>query len=861
MVKMANLMQEGIARRETLKSKVKSGGLAVLSKIGQYRFMRRILRALPALPPPLALYQIQTLEVVYYYTQDPEERDRLIKRLGFLRSRNGFNPTPEAMIFSSDPKKVRLKIERAAENVRSIAENTHLTPKQRQGKYRAMPKETVILLADAVQRSLSEIFRFPEFLFDFFLANLEPGSDVSLTLAALEMAADWNDAALALHRSGTVWSLKAGGAPTNAELGDPPVAIFVDNNIDLQLAETLVRRHLPKTVVRFSNRARVSKRFSEMQSRLETQWEPIIEGSIAYYTSAEEKLDKAFMTQWRKMRDSLERLFPETPDQAGPLRSFGHAGFDLLSFLLEDRLYLLLRERQAWRNCLAKFNGKTTLVLSNRVDFIKELNGGSKGKKIENSIVVSFLPAEDLPVSLDMHPVPQCASSGKTIHRSRKELARHYEINIAKRPPLRPHVIMMTSAFPSYLEYAMALAQQLGPANCLIIDQNPAGVRIGAHARASAISVEYRIMTYMFDRNAVSNWEGELVDELHQTLAEHLTSESDNELTRLALGELDSQLVHFLRAFEEYLFLKDYLARAGKEIEFHDGNLMQPTLYLMPGRVPVSHCLAKHADDVFSVDIQFFWNSDSFRYKTPRSSLITTVDQDDSKKFKRRFELDDERVQCLGSPGIDAFLKNDIGVNMTLNKCKRHSMMRRHVLMVGQPKSFELWYPVLDAIRALVTLDPRFLVTIKLHPQNSNGTAKVFQSYLHDIPADCIRIMNGGNIYDEIKVTDVVLGWSSNSLVEAASLRKPVYVVRTDFVAKFMSQKNFGIMVDATEIASSILRYFDSDDERAKMLAIQRQYFSENPGMDALNEDYSFTDNLVAAIQSKRQPDCTMRDN
>ncbi|WP_366658534.1 hypothetical protein, partial [Fodinicurvata sp. EGI_FJ10296] len=268
------------------------------------------------------------------------------------------------------------------------------------------------------------------------------------------------------------------------------------------------------------------------------------------------------------------------------------------------------------------------------------------------------------------------------------------------------------------------------------------------------------------------------------------------------------------------------------------------------GRTPANYLMAKYISQAFFVDIQFFINSESFRYKRPVAQLCTALDTVESEIYKQQYAVTAEKIVELGSPSIN------LNLRYSLLKSERAADYQaltglgseRRILVVGQPIEFSLWYPLLDALNALVQSDRRYVATIKLHPQNSHGTTEVFKSRLDSSALPAFRFLGRGDIYPLLKSHDVVIGWSSNSMIEAGSLRKGVYMIETPFVSKFMSRRTAGTIINSDNIRSTLNSFFEDRSERERMLKMQNKFFEKNPEMDAMNGEHNFSARLLEAI-------------
>jgi len=392
-----------------------------------------------------------------------------------------------------------------------------------------------LIIARMVLSKLHSNFVFKPAIFEILKQNILKSSHIDLLKAALETAPDLKSALDVLQLRGTVSAAPDGLAIGNIFRSTVFDAIFVDNGIDLAIAEILQRRFLPDSQVFIGNRAIVSKEFDDAASERVASWIPVIESNSAYYTLGERELDQEFQEWWENLTPAINGLF----SQKGSALLSPKRG-QTFSFLLKDKIYLHYRELWSWRYAIqswARQHGQSCrgLALSNRPqlfstiakEFCEEDDDNalyfwsptnqfltSVSEALSNRPGSAQLLASNLLLRAGSKNtmLDRSLSGSSFVGRSSEDLAKHFQLNVFGKSKLRQYTIITTSATRVYSEFALKLADKLGYDNCLIVD-NYLKNKIFAE-KCEELDVGYANAYSSPNYNQISSWEQDLTDSL-----------------------------------------------------------------------------------------------------------------------------------------------------------------------------------------------------------------------------------------------------------------------------------------------------------------------------------------------------------
>lgn len=718
----------------------------------------------------------------------------------------------------------------------------------------------IIAIAQMVLSKLHSNFSFNPAIFEIFKQGALKSNQIDILRAALETAPNLQAALEALDIRGKVSARPNLFDSQYAFVCTVFDAILVDNGIDLAIAEILQRRFLPNSKVFIGNRAIASPTFEHASTYRVASWIPVMESESAYYTQSEEALDKEFQSWWARLTPALGEMF-------------SHEGSALLSpergetflFLLKDKLYLHYREIWSWRHEIKSWsrnhgNGGKLLALSNRPQLFSPI--ATDLCKLKNISEFYFWSPQGLSLteksalSPDMLGWVQLQASSMLLKAKSKnwstststsgssfmgktsdDLALHFQKNIFGDTEIREYTIITSSSTRVYWEFALKLAKKLGYKNCLIVDiyfKNSSFI-----SQCNVLGVGYANAYTAAAYADLSAWEQDLVDSLLRRVVDVILSAemTNNEILEILL---DSSILHqtlcsYLRTVEAIRLMENLIDAS--EIE-------TPQLIFCPGRLPLPLGLAKNKR-IQSTEVQFFMNSDSFRYQKPKSDKVYVIDTVEKKMISSRFK--GVKPSILGSPAIDINLRSDL-LEIGKGGLTLPPIGPWIVLLPLQPIDAKNYVTVMDELVALCAADPRFSVSIKPHAHNSHGLTTILMSRVPNSLRNFFTITNE-DPYRLIKSSDIVVGFSSNMLIEAAALRKGVFQLQRDFVEKYMVPRNVAKTVKDTDLAEAIQHYVENIDNRSQLLNEQSVYFQANPGMDALSS-YDLYHSLASKITS-----------
>jgi len=284
---------------------------------------------------------------------------------------------------------------------------------------------------------------------------------------------------------------------------------------------------------------------------------------------------------------------------------------------------------------------------------------------------------------------------------------------------------------------------------------------------------------------------------------------------------LHNTLVNYLRTVECIILMEQLIESS--EVD----NLK---LIFCPGRLPLSLALANH-EAIHSSEIQFFWNSDSFRYQRPKSDEVYVIDTVEQKMISSRFK--GIKPVLLGSPAIDIKLRSNL-FEVNRDNVKLSPLGPWKVALPLQPLDSKNYIQIIDELVSLCAEDPRFHIFIKPHPHNSHALIHILMARIPNALRGFFTVTNE-DPYKVIMACDIMVGFSSNMLIEAAALRKGVFQIRRDFVEKYMEPRNIAITVEETDVSKAIRHYTQNVDNQRDLQTAQEAYFKANPGMDPLS--------------------------
>ena len=728
----------------------------------------------------------------------------------------------------------------------------------------SLTKEDIEAIAETLSLPEAAPFRFRAAAVPFFTAALAKLRDERVLIAGLK-AASAREEVYALLNAYAPLCLGAsadGGSLTRMRdaCDLKPDLLMVDNGVPLDVAEALQTHAFPEVKVFFANRCAVSSGASQAPSAIRKTWTPIMESACAYFTAEERRLDEAFQ-RWRAKTDAvLSTLFDDAREDM-----LGVPGRRAFESLLEDAAYILFREYWSWRAAIwgaSDQDGcgtKRVLVLSNRVWLAEALRRDASARGADLQLLF-WSPRGDLSFRKEGEPTATAMisqlSSLSEIAPTVEDMASVMKARYAA-PERRPaNVIFTTSNVRNYIDYAVHLGARLGAPECLIVDTHPAALRNGAREKAVGAG-----LAYLHAPISASHLETSTEKNLAAALSGHLQNAlrrsdcANDAATRLLFesGALNAAAAQLVSLQYNFAYFRRYLGTAPLDAA-GARQAAGPCIYFAPGRTPLAMALAADGDLATSIDVQFFMTSRSFRYKRPNTRFRTAIDSHEAAFLDERFALGADSFLAEGSPSVDIYFKNEARRLPPLQDPDEppcaHAQ-RRSLLFICQPHRISDVLPVLDTLRRLLESDPRCFLTFKLHSHNSHGLAQVFRSRLGEDASRSVAFDADGDIYELIRKTDLVIGYSSNALIEAASLRKGVVLIDSPYVEMFMGARLVGLVASAHEADRTIAAFFDDAETRRQMRAAQEAYFARNPGMDAYAEGDDFTGRLIAGARRK----------
>ncbi|WP_366658508.1 hypothetical protein, partial [Fodinicurvata sp. EGI_FJ10296] len=651
---------------------------SILVTLFRRKWGRVLVRQLPQINGRLDPLQLQILRFSRNFTGDDIERQKIDVRISEIEhssplSSGGAEAASKASELLHGAALERLsKIIAEVRDARDEADVEQVVAR--------IPLSELRRLSDALLSNLYEHFSFRPELFTAYRVAAETHEDAKLIWTAFELAPTLGDALKILGIGSDFVAYRSGSEASYVEVSEHAQAldfIFVDNKIELKFAESLCRRFVPEAKVYFGHRVKPSAELDWQIRSVAKDWQPIIEGNLAYYTKGETELDRDFLEYWNVAKEAVASLFCSDDRSVGPLIGFGKVGADALTFLLEDRAYLKFREFYSWKIAMKKVDAssasKTVLIMSKRAALISALgycglldgkkltclvwgvekpdisaiaghpkseSGGLTSEQVESFVYAYLAQLEpwDISNAASLNQCQECTSSANCDH------------NIDNLNSPTKYTFVTTSAYENYIDFAIDIASKFGADHSTIIDINPNGIRCGAEARASAKNISYKCMHHVYPIASLSKWEQGLAQTVNQSLTNALVQSglSSHILTYLliesdSLLDLSAQFVRLcgqvecLREhFEKWrppIAKKDAATPSGHpydllmklynqpgEIERADSASVEathpdlPIIVLMPGRTPANYLMAKYISQAFFVDIQFFINSESFRY-------------------------------------------------------------------------------------------------------------------------------------------------------------------------------------------------------------------------------------------------------
>ncbi|NOX93953.1 MAG: hypothetical protein GXP04_02325 [Alphaproteobacteria bacterium] len=700
------------------------------------------------------------------------------------------------------------------------------------------------IVADALCSKLAEQFVFRQTVETFFLHAVKKTRNIKLLIAGVQSATNEQSALALLYQYAPIEHLSSIGvsdAKAGQSLEPHYHAIMADNGVPLELAAALQKKNAKNVAVKFANRCLVDEDTAAAIDSVRKTWTPIMESECAYFSDEEARLDAVFL-EWRdEVWRTLSDLFDDSDD--------GLAGAQArLAFerLLEDAAYIRFREFWAWRTAIwgpgaeAIGGHKRVFVMSDRPLLVDVLVADARAQNAH--LEVGFWS----PASMSVAAVKSVPSqSGVASHAMPSaSLAAMAEENLKRsNAPNRAfdHIIVTASNVRNYIDYAFDLAKKIGPQKTLIVDVHQGGEYNGAAEKAQADGFHYLNTGFAPHR-------------LNQRLAREADAIEVLFRQRLKMSPVADHCATRLLLNGDALWM---LSRHFVELQYHVAHLLQlveadtvkpPRVFFAPGRTDLAMALSDHLNPKQMVDVQFFMTSRSFRYKPPKAQHLSAIDQQERRFLQEKFDIADERFAAFGAPSVELYFKQPSTLPALAPDPAdppRAVDETRRILFVCQPNDAKHYGPVLTSIRRLLESDSRYQFVVKLHSHNSHGLASIFLAWLGADAARQTRFEEGRDIYEAITACDIAVGYSSNSMIEAASLRKGVILIDSPYVEKFMSGRCVGIVSSAASAEQSIVAYFDDPGFRRKMRDAQDIYFAANPGMDAFAETANFTAMLL----------------
>ncbi|NOX93945.1 MAG: hypothetical protein GXP04_02285 [Alphaproteobacteria bacterium] len=753
----------------------------------------------------------------------------------------------------------------------------------------AKVRKSVSLISDddavaLAQMVLGDCRRFFDFKISLFrvLRTLSDVYDLpEVTLAAIETAPDARSALgvligahMTVFDNGDVVNQAAAGA---MPLGAPTV-IAIDNLISIDNVAAYCRRFAPETRVYFSNRVKVDAAHADCGISNPQNWRPILEGQIAYFSDGESTLDSDFVSFWNKVASRLDGLFSADGMNAQPLAGLSKYASGLIKFILEDSLYLDYREYLAWQSLVKKEAGERLLILNSRPHLARTLYAELVEHSRAASVVVSKLSGDEKSYdNVNAVDISRLENEHKTNVRAyrnfqRSKLAEHALLNILRVDALPQTIIFTSSQYPNYINFSIDLARRIGFDSCMILDVAPRGPSTLTRERINLYQdIFYRSAPTSLDATKMSAWEIDLSDDIFDSILGVLNDVElrDHPGIRMLIdsGKLQTASRQFVRSLEYMEGLaslaksvsvstrkqnNDATTESARGGQVVDLLIRQPTtLIAAPGRTAISYALAEHEIFDRSVDVQFYMTMDTFRYKSLVWSDQFVLDNTEAALSQKRQSGRNTQIHLFGSPSVAVNLREGLEASPQNLPFEVPVTSPQKVLFVGQAVSFDMWEEVLSQLRTSALANPNLSFVVKMHPGNSFGLSKLCRARLGADVERQFEFLRDGNIYDLFWESSLVVGWSSNTLMEAAAVRKGVLIVKDPTTDEYLVNRVVGAATPVGSLADSISRFYAEAPFRREITSIQGSFFEKNPGMDALNDYPSYTERLVEHLNAR----------
>lgn len=240
--------------------------------------------------------------------------------------------------------------------------------------------------------------------------------------------------------------------------------------------------------------------------------------------------------------------------------------------------------------------------------------------------------------------------------------------------------------------------------------------------------------------------------------------------------------------------------------------------------------------NVPTIDLQVLFQSAYGRYKESKADIFGMINGEQLKIYKDEFGVKDgQSIEKIGSLLFSKTTEKYNALNAKKIKKRINIGSRRKVItFASQYLIVQDCIASLDAILPRLKQQKNFVLIIKTHPKEREENLKKYQDIVkkHKMRADTVQIKTDLDIYDAIKISDLIITLFSNVGMEAGLFDKDVWSININKAQYPCDITSEGLVANVNS-KKKLTRYIDDwFGERkypAQMQKKRAKFFRKNP--------------------------------